>query len=132
MASLTVLAIASALVGLFLHHSFFIYGEHHLQATKYVQFGCVSFIVCFTLRARFGEGNALQETLVVAASFVCAIFASMTVYRLAFHPLRDFPGPPMWRVSKLWHVFKVAPRQQNHLLLDELYHEYGPFVRTGE
>ncbi|KAF3764058.1 cytochrome P450, partial [Cryphonectria parasitica EP155] len=131
MAPYTELAIASALAGLLSHNLIFIRDEHHLRAPKYVQLGCLLFFVGLALRARYGEGHALKETSLAAASFLSALFASMTVYRLAFHPLRSFPGPLMWRISKLWHVFRVAPSQQNYLLLDKLYHEYGPFVRTG-
>ncbi|KUI57709.1 Tryprostatin B 6-hydroxylase [Cytospora mali] len=127
----TKLAIAFALAGLLSHNLIFIRGEHHLWAPKYVQFGCLLIVISLALRSRYGQEHALKETSIAASSFLSALFTSMIVYRLAFHPLRSFPGPFMWKISKLWHVFKVAPSQKNYLLLDELYHEYGPFVRTG-
>ncbi|KAJ5226531.1 hypothetical protein N7468_007756 [Penicillium chermesinum] len=37
----------------------------------------------------------------------------------------------MAKVSKLWHVFKLAPRSDNFRVLDELHTQYGDYVRTG-
>ncbi|PVI04480.1 cytochrome P450 [Periconia macrospinosa] len=61
-----------------------------------------------------------------------SLFSSIGVYRVFFHKLRSFPGPYLARVSKLWHVWKcVKSRSRNHLILDDLYKQYGDFVRTG-
>jgi hypothetical protein len=38
----------------------------------------------------------------------------------------------MYRVSKLWHCYKLFPGADNHILMDSLHHKYGDFVRTGK
>jgi len=125
------IAAAAAIAGLLSHNLFFIRGEHHLKAPMYVQLGSLLVAGLFVLRARNGQEQALRETISVVGAYLGALFTSMTVYRLAFHPLRSFPGPFMYKVSKLWHVLKVVPSQQNYRILDQLHHEYGDFVRTG-
>ena len=125
------IAAAAAGAGLLSHNLFFIRGEHHLKGPIYVQLGCLFVAGLFVLRVRNGQIQALEETLVATGAYLGALFASMTVYRLIFHPLRSFPGPFMYKISKLWHVLKVAPSQQNYRILDQLHHEYGDFVRTG-
>ena len=55
----------------------------------------------------------------------------MTVYRLFLHPLKQYPGPIMASLSKLYHAWHARNGQQ-YLFLERLHLEYGDFVRTGE
>lgn len=75
--------------------------------------------------------EALAEASLISCCYVSSLFASMAVYRLFFHRLCGFPGPLLARTTKLWHAWK-GRHSKNHLLLDELHHKYGDFVRTGE
>ncbi|KAG4415830.1 hypothetical protein IFR04_011010 [Cadophora malorum] len=73
---------------------------------------------------------AVQAEIHVVVVYLTSLFASIFNYRLFFHRLHSFPGPIGARTSKIWHVWKVR-NSKNHLLMDELCHRYGTFVRTG-
>ena len=62
-----------------------------------------------------------------------ALLTSIAVYRVLFHRLSraGFPGPPLARISKFWHVWACRD-SKNHLVLDRLAQVYGDFVRTGK
>ena len=121
----------AALAGLLSHNLFFIRGEHHLKAPIYVQLTVLAFAILSLLQANEGFWQAMLSSLSILGSFLGSLFTSMIIYRLVFHPLRSFPGPIMFRLSKLWHVLRVAPSMQNHIVLQSLHKRYGDFVRTG-
>ncbi|KAJ7633030.1 hypothetical protein FB45DRAFT_1148404 [Roridomyces roridus] len=57
---------------------------------------------------------------------------SIVLYRLSpFHPLAQYPGPAICKVTKLWGV-AVAAGGKQHLYLKKLHDTYGPYVRTGK
>ncbi|KAI1117616.1 cytochrome P450 [Nemania sp. NC0429] len=129
------------LLAVLLHRLYFIQGEHHMKASIYflswislcaIIYG-TAFFAEFQAQAKdrkiFAAGPFMTTTLINCA-FFGPLFTSMTIYRIFEHPLRHFPGPPMSAVSKLWHFICVLGKQ-NHLLLEDLQKEYGPFVRTG-
>lgn len=74
--------------------------------------------------------SSLSRGLTLGVSYVVGLFGSIGVYRTFFHRLRHFPGPRGAALSKLWQVWKCRD-SNNHLILDDLYKRYGPFVRTG-
>jgi hypothetical protein len=123
----------AAVFGLLTHWTYFIQGEHHMQAPVYA---CLllagSAIICALHLPRhdYDLTDATKAGLEVVATYLGILFTSITVYRLLFHRLRRFPGPFAARVSKIWHVWQVRGAQ-NHLVMDKIYHEYGTFVRTG-
>ena len=121
----------AALAGLPSHNLFFIRGEHHLKAPTYVQLTVLAFAILSLLQANGGFWQAMLSSLSILGSFSGSLFTSMIIYRLVFHPLRSFPGPIMFWLSKLWHVLRVAPSMQNHIVLESLHKRYGDFVRTG-
>lgn len=132
---------ALVLLGVSSHRLYFIKGEHHMKAPHYfLSWVSVSaFIYGLTFIAesraraestqRCASGPVVTTSLLNIAFFV-PLFTSMILYRVFEHPLRNFPGPRMAAVSKLWHFF-YAFGKQNHLLLEDLRTTYGPFVRTG-
>ncbi|CZR59340.1 related to pisatin demethylase cytochrome P450 [Phialocephala subalpina] len=125
-----ILAIA---IGFLSHWTYFIHGEHHMQAPLY---GCIllaSIPILYFLELKLHThvpSQAIKGGLQIMAAYLLALFTSITVYRLFFHHLRHFTGPVGARVSKIWHTWYVR-HSQNHLVLDRLYREYGTFVRTG-
>ena len=129
MLSSSIVAIA---VGIALHRFFFIRGEHHLWAPTYVRLVCAAVFITLVSRARWGYTQAIGETMSLVVMFLYGLFMSIAIYRLAFHPLRKFRGPFTFKISKLWHVLRVLPSQQNYLILERLHMKYGDFVRTGE
>ncbi|KAJ5279798.1 hypothetical protein N7478_005170 [Penicillium angulare] len=65
------------------------------------------------------------------AAFYAPLFASISVYRLFFHPLKPFPGPSMARLTTWWGVNRLAMGEQRYQLHDELHRQYGKLVRIA-
>jgi cytochrome P450 family 628 len=57
----------------------------------------------------------------------------MTIYRVCFHALRHFPGPPLAKYGQLYHLYKVKIEKKcdNFRYLDRMHAEYGEYVRVG-
>ncbi|KAJ7633029.1 high nitrogen upregulated cytochrome P450 monooxygenase 2 [Roridomyces roridus] len=63
--------------------------------------------------------------------FWSSLSFSIVLYRLSpFHPLAQYPGPTICKVTKLWGV-AVAAGGKQHLYLKKIHDRYGPYVRTG-
>jgi tryprostatin B 6-hydroxylase len=124
----------AAVLGFLTHWTYFIHGEHHMQAPVYACLLVAGSVAIYALqlpRHSYNSTEATKAGLQVVATYLGVLFTSMTVYRLFFHRLRRFPGPLGARISKIWHVWQVRGAQ-NHLVLDKIYHQYGTFVRTGQ
>jgi hypothetical protein len=64
--------------------------------------------------------------------FLGSLGLSIAVYRLSpLHPLAQYPGPAIGKVTKLWSVWKTA-HGYKYLYHKELHDRYGPYVRTGQ
>ncbi|KAJ7172027.1 high nitrogen upregulated cytochrome P450 monooxygenase 2 [Mycena filopes] len=56
---------------------------------------------------------------------------SIVAYRLSpFHPLAEYPGPAIGKVTKLWGCY-IAWRGHRHLYCKKLHDTYGSYVRIG-
>ncbi|KAH8108748.1 high nitrogen upregulated cytochrome P450 monooxygenase 2 [Phellopilus nigrolimitatus] len=65
------------------------------------------------------------------ALFYSALATSIVVYRLSpWHPLAQYPGPVLAKISKLWAAWMMA-KGTNHIYHKQLHDRYGPYVRTG-
>jgi hypothetical protein len=125
----------AAAAGALSHWTYFIHGEHHVEAPR-----LLGFSVALQILIGLGLWKSTTLSVVRAAilteqlvgSYFVALWTSIILYRVVFHRLRGFPGPPMARVSKLWHVCKLVPRSDNYILLDKLHKQYGDYVRTGK
>ncbi|KAK8011102.1 Cytochrome P450 monooxygenase alt3 [Apiospora arundinis] len=52
------------------------------------------------------------------------------IYNLYFHPLRNFPGPRLWAISRIpWHYVNLRGRITWRIR--ELHDQYGPVVRIA-
>ena len=119
--------------GVLSHLCIFIRGEWHLSAPMLLRLFIVLSVLSTLVRVRLRLDEfptAVMSFLRNAALYIVSLFASVCIYRLRFHRLSAFPGPPLARVSKFWHVWKCRT-SQNHLILDELFQHYGDVVRTG-
>ncbi len=73
----------------------------------------------------------------IAAAFIALTYfttlASVTVgYRLSpWHPLANYPGPVLWRISSVYLTY-ISFMGRRHLILDKLHAKYGPFLRIGK
>ena len=60
------------------------------------------------------------------------LISSIFIYRLSpWHPLANYPGPVLARISKLWGVIYMA-KSKTHQKLKSLHEKYGPYVRVGK
>jgi hypothetical protein len=117
------------------HWTYFIHGEHHVQAPHLLGISMASpILICLGIW-KLTNLDAPQAAILAAklvGSYSTALWSSILLYRVFFHRLRAFPGPWMAKTSKLWHVWKLAPRSDNFRQLDKLHREYGDYVRTGK
>ncbi|VUC29307.1 unnamed protein product [Clonostachys rosea] len=56
--------------------------------------------------------------------------ASVPIYNLFFHPLRDFPGPTLNAATRIPYT-RMMSSGQTHQTLYKLHQEYGDFVRIS-
>ena len=122
-----------AAAGILSHIGVFIRGEHHLQAPflfRLYLLLAIALLLSQSAALSYNMKEAAYTSTYLISSYAAALFSSMTVYRVFFHRLRDFPGPPLAKVSKLWHMSKVLDAKQ-YLFLDGLRMKYGDYVRTG-
>jgi cytochrome P450 len=73
---------------------------------------------------------AALQTLLFLPIHLITLTLSITTYRLAFHPLRTFPGPRLAALTKWVDFYHTAPGLR-HLWLPSLHEKYGPIVRIG-
>ncbi|TGJ79166.1 hypothetical protein E0Z10_g9599 [Xylaria hypoxylon] len=125
-------SLGAALLGVLSHLTIFIRGEWHMQGRAIIT--TYSFLTIALLCAEYCRVNdfssAIRAVWHVTGSYAAGLFSSIIIYRKYFHRLRHFPGPPLAAITKLWHVWKVLDGK-NHLLLDELFKNYGSVIRTG-
>ena len=127
------LAIIAAVTGLVSHLTYFIHGEHHMNAPILGRLYLGVFIMIYILELLVRDcsySTAMKNASIVLGSYTIVLFGSITIYRIHFHQLRSFPGPYGAKLSKLWHSWKTR-HSTNYLLLEELHQKYGTFVRTG-
>lgn len=67
-------------------------------------------------------------TYMVLAGIVVAGSIIYTVYQLFFHPLSQYPGPVLARLTQWYDVYH-AYTGDKHILFYELHQKYGPVVR---
>ncbi|KAJ5090124.1 hypothetical protein N7532_008808 [Penicillium argentinense] len=108
-------------LGLALHHGLLIHGEWHIRAPDLLIYHVVCFASLLTL---------LESAPSMILGYIASLFSSIIVYRVFFHRLRQFPGPKLACVTKLWHAWHARHRQ-NYLVLGKLHETYGDFIRTG-
>ena len=126
---------AAAAAGILSHNLIFIRNEHHIRAPQIFRFFLLLTLFLFVAEARLWAFNdaaqAAENSAFILFSYNVSLFTSIAIYRIFFHPLRNFPGPLGVRVSKFWHVAKLLG-QPNFKVLEEWHQQYGDFVRTGE
>ncbi|KAF2119514.1 benzoate 4-monooxygenase cytochrome P450 [Lophiotrema nucula] len=72
-------------------------------------------------------------TQFVFVGFVAAILIHRihrTIWLLYFHPLRKYPGPKLWSISRLPYISAMI-KGKIHLDLLSIHKQYGPVARVG-
>lgn len=120
--------------GLFSHWTYFIRGEHHLTApfiSLLAILSPVGFCLWLYLEARLALQSTLVASISLFGSFYGALFTSIVVYRVIFHPLRAFPGPPLSKITQFYQLY-LRLQENNFSTVARLHEQYGPIVRTGK
>ncbi|KAF8182934.1 cytochrome P450 [Pholiota molesta] len=74
---------------------------------------------------------SLRSSLYSYSIFILTLLSSIIAYRTSpFHPLSQYPGPAICKISKLWTAF-IAYRGRGHQYHQALHAIYGPIVRVG-
>ncbi|KAJ2969440.1 hypothetical protein NUW54_g12963 [Trametes sanguinea] len=90
---------------------------------------CTPLLLSFELLR--GTMPAVWAALVSSATFLSTLFLSIVFYRLSpFHPLAQYPGPMMCKLTKFWMAYLSLEGYQ-HLYVQRLHDRYGDVVRIG-
>ncbi|KAI9068086.1 high nitrogen upregulated cytochrome P450 monooxygenase 2 [Trametes sanguinea] len=90
---------------------------------------CAPLLLSFELLR--GTMPAVWAALVSSATFLSTLFLSIAFYRLSpFHPLAQYPGPLMCKLTKFWMAYLSLEGYQ-HLYVQRLHDRYGDVVRIG-
>jgi hypothetical protein len=131
--SLPATAVVAAAIGVASHLGYFIRGEHHRQSAKYLAVFTTAPTLLFLALARVTDnasyGLLAITTCVATFSYFTALITSILTYRIFFHPLRRFPGPFSYQLSKLAQVANIAKDSNNYIQAEELRKKYGDIVR---
>jgi hypothetical protein len=74
--------------------------------------------------------HGVEYAIVSSLSYLAALFASIGVYRIFFHPLRHIPGPLAAKLSKLYN-FYLSRDGKMHIHQTAMVAKYGNIVRIG-
>lgn len=66
-----------------------------------------------------------------ATAFNLGLFLSIGIYRASFHPLRQFPGPFLSKITRFYDAYLAGRNIQYHVEIGKLHETYGDFIRTG-
>ncbi|RYP19935.1 hypothetical protein DL765_003083 [Monosporascus sp. GIB2] len=66
------------------------------------------------------------------ASAVAIYFASLSIYRLFFHPLAKFPGPWLAAITRYYEAYyDIVQDGQYTFKIAQLHRKYGPIIRIS-
>lgn len=121
------------LLGVLSHLLYFIRGEYDLHAFQILSsiFSVQSCLLAYFLYTEGFSRNAWFHVTEVNCYFVTGLFGSMILYRIAFHPLRRFPGPWPAKISRFYGIW-LSKDLQYYLELGKLHEQYGDIVRIGK
>ena len=125
--------VAAGAAGVLIHNLTFIHGEWHLRAMKVLVFHGLTYMSLFLFESIYNQSSWFAAVILssqIISVYILCLLGSISIYRVFFHRLRNFPGPFLASVSKFWHVAHCLD-SKNHLLLAKLNQEYGDFVRIG-
>ncbi len=127
------LAILAASLGVSSHLGYFIRGEHHMHSLRLFILLLTGPVILFVVILGIDETGSLtavvRETATVVVSYLGSLTASILIYRVFFHPLRNYPGPISAKLTKLSHVLRLSRKSDNYLQVDRLHKVYGDIVR---
>lgn len=122
----------SAATGVLSHLLYFIHGFKDDEALKIVL--SLGFVQGILVTSKVVQRGINLSTFISIAgidlSFFTALFTSISIYRLFFHRLRAFPGPPVAKLTKLYGLYMSTTSHYTDSLV-ALHEKYGEIVRVG-
>ena len=127
-------ALVGAILGVASHLGYFIRGEHHMSGPKIVAalvaFPAFLYIAVLRHVEQDSYSQAGRVTTIATGSYISAVLASISIYRLFFHKLGKFPGPWYLKLTKWNHALLLMFRgARNYQRIDEWHEKYGDIVR---
>lgn len=75
--------------------------------------------------------STLLSILSAYSTFYVSFLLSITAYRVSpFHPLYQYPGPFIAKLSNFYGAY-IAAKGKQHLHFKRMHEKYGPIVRLG-
>jgi hypothetical protein len=125
------LCVQAVIIGLISHLLYWIRGLRTPQATRIFIFHLIAFITVSAVTTWYnGFLHGLSTATAVFISYFGGLATSMTIYRIFFHRLRNFPGPFGAKVTKAYGLY-ISRNYQAHDEVKALFDKYGDIVRTG-
>ena len=123
-----------AVLGVFFHVTILRTVEIERFVYRLVTLGFITVVgLCAAhIQINFSPVAAILRVALLSFSFSGALFLSMMVYRVFFHPLRKFPGPVGAKISRFYVAYKASQDLQYHKQVSKWHEQYGDFVRTGK
>ncbi|KAK1757195.1 Tryprostatin B 6-hydroxylase [Echria macrotheca] len=130
--NITQRCLAGAVTGVLSHLLYFIRGYHVTSAYGILltHIALYTAITALSVVQTGGILTGLAASTIVGASYLAALFTSIIVYRLFFHPLRKFPGPLFGRITKMYGPW-TNRHGQMHIEQNKLFAKYGDIVRIA-
>ncbi|TEA18151.1 Cytochrome P450 monooxygenase orf5 [Colletotrichum sidae] len=122
---------AAAAVGVASHWLYYIRGPRSMDVMGIFVFHAValSLLLVRTLSSR-GLYDGLVSYVLICGSYFIALFTSIGIYRMIFHPLRHFRGPWQSKITKLYIPW-LNRHWRVHDKFVEMHDQYGDFVRVS-
>lgn len=121
----------AATTGLLSHVLYFIRGYHDTRSLPIFLGHAGAYFFCTAvLGVKIGLWRGAVVSSVLFASYLAALFTSIVIYRLFFHPLRHFPGPLAAKITRFYGPW-TARNGQMHLEHIRITKEYGNIVRMA-
>ncbi|KAM7196765.1 Tryprostatin B 6-hydroxylase [Naviculisporaceae sp. PSN 640] len=114
----------SATLGLLVHTLYFIRGYHDQHALSIFLVHTFAYLT-LTFFLPFLSATA------IFLSYLTALFTSMTLYRLFFHPLRKFPGPFIAKITRLYMPFTNINGRMHHIQNSNFHKYNSDIIRIG-
>ncbi|KAM7185435.1 cytochrome P450 [Naviculisporaceae sp. PSN 640] len=115
------------------HLAFFRIGEHHLHGRTYILTAIAIFIFSVSAQSYLFEipfSLATSNSKYFSIWYFTGLYSSLMIFRVFFHPLRNFPGPLGCKISSAWFATYLGKQDSFHQL-EKLHQRYGKFLRIG-
>ncbi|OHF00837.1 L-ornithine-N5-monooxygenase [Colletotrichum orchidophilum] len=117
--------------GLLSHWGYFIRGHRSMEVFNILVVHGVALALLFVKSvSTLGLTKGITAHVATSSSYLAALFTSIWVYRLLFHPLRRFPGPFPVKVAKPYVMWLNRDLKLHDKYL-EMHEKHGEFVRVG-